>query len=854
MFSIQDIRVEHQISNRENPVITDRPDPRFTFWLNSDRGDFALRSASIQAGDWKCEVTDPLNIQYDGPALEPLTEYRVRVEAQDDRGETAAAETVFQTGRMGMPWKGDWIGDERNRVKSPESPAPTIFHRRFHVQRECQELRIFATALGIFDLYLDGSRINNDYFAPGFTNYEADLQYTVHTVRGLAEGDHELAAVVAAGWACGRTTHVDNTNKSVSLQTAERPALLGEFHLIYSDGETEIFGTDPSFEVTSDGPLRFADFYDGEVYDARKKPEDLIWYPAAVQKTKVYPEITVRCGCHVTAREILTPVGWQEGPDGELIVDFGQNIAGVVAMQIRGKEGQEIVIRHAEALEHGKLYVQNLRSAKQMVRYICRDGEQEYSPRFTYMGFRYIGIRGAKKEEIDVKAIAVYSALENIGSFRCSNEDLNQLQSNLVWSGKDNFVDIPTDCPQRDERQGWTGDIALFSPTACFNFDMSLFLEKWLRDLTTEQTGTGAIPFVIPARKGVTPTMTTSCWGDCSILVPWALYQANGDKSILRRQYPSMKKYLADVKRWAALSLPIYGSAYILKLPFQFGDWCAPYGSVPDWLKKGPWVGTAYFYHSSRIMAQIAGILEKKEDSRRYLEQADKIRRAFRKAFTDGKGRLKEEFQTAYVLALAFGLAEENERPVMAERLKALIRENGGNLSTGFTATPFLLFALADNGCSDEAYKLLLKDTDPSWLYQVRHGATTLWEQWGAVQEDGSIKEASLNHYAYGSVGGFFYRRICGLDMLDAGYRRFAVKPVPGGDLAWAECEHHSPFGLIKVRWDRTEDSFVLKVTVPAGTECEVTMPGGEHYTVRNGSHMFELDLLRHTVRYTAVS
>ena len=528
-----------------------------------------------------------------------------------------------------------------------------------------------------------------------------------------------------------------------------------------------------------------------------------------------------------------------EAPSGERIADFGQNIAGVLSFRVKGKAGQEIVFRHAETLDHGELYVQNLRSAKQELRYTCREGEQAYSPRFTYMGFRYVGIRGVRKEDIESKAIAVYSDLEAVGSFRCSNDDLNQLQSNLSWSGRDNFVDIPTDCPQRDERQGWTGDIALFSPTACFNFDMSRFLEKWLRDLASEQTATGAIPFVVPARKGVTPTMTTSCWGDSCILVPWAVYQANGDKTLLSRQYPSMKKYLADVQRWAALSLPLHGSPYILRFPFQFGDWCAPYGALSDWLKKGPWIGTAYFYHSSVIMSRIAAILGREKDAQHYKNLSEQIRTAFRKAFTDGKGRLKKEFQAGYVLALAFGLAEGEERRVMAERLWALIKENGVHLNTGFTATPFILFALADNGFADEAYELLLQDTRPSWLYAVRQGATTIWERWDSLREDGSIEESSLNHYAYGAVGDFFYRRICGLEAIEPGYRRFAVKPVPGGGLTWAECAHKCPYGLIKTRWEKTENAFRLTVSVPVGASAEITMPSGKNYTTGSGDYEF---------------
>ena len=839
MLTINEIRIENQ-GDGDAAVITDRARPRFSFSMTSDRRAAALRSASIEVNGWKKEVRDQLNIQYAGPALEPFQTYSVRVTARDDAGEEAAAERLFQTGRLELPWAGKWISDAGYRIESPNSPVPMLFRRTFAVSKPVKWFRVLATAMGIYDLMLDGERINRDYFAPGFTDYRAHLQYGCYEVHDLQPGEHVFTAVVAGGWAVGRTTNVANTNQSVSQRSAQRQALLAELRLQYEDGSTEVIGTDERFEVTEDSPWRFADFYDGEVYCADWDPSAAVWRPAAEEKLKVRPAIRARYGEAVMAHEVLEPVAWSRAPSGELICDFGQNIAGVVSVKLTGTAGQEIVFRHAEALENGELYVQNLRSAKQTVTYICRDGEQEYSPRLTYMGFRYVGITDIDQKDLEIRAIVVYSDVESIGSFRCSNEDLNQLQSNLVWSGKDNFVDIPTDCPQRDERQGWTGDIALFASTACFNFDMGRFLDKWLLDMKSEQGKTGSIPFVIPSRRGVTPSITTSCWGDSSILVPYTLYRSTGDTGILRRQYPVMKKYLADVRRWAALSFPKYKSPYIFQLMFQFGDWCAPYGSVPDWLKKGPWVGTAYYANSCRIMSEIAGVLGKEKDSKHYADLADKIGEAFRKVFLEEDGRLKEEFQTGYVLPLYFRLADEKTRRVMAQRLWALIEENGVHLNTGFTATPYILFALADNGFAEEAYSLLLQDTDPSWLYQVWHGATTMWEQWGAVQEDGSIKEASLNHYAYGAVGDFFYRRICGLEPVEAGYRRFQVKPIPGGDLQFAECEYRCPFGIIRVRWERDNEKFRLWVTVPVSTICEVVMPNGERKTIGSGEYEFE--------------
>lgn len=737
-------------------------------------------------------------------------------------------------------WQGVWISDPDYRIKSPASPIPMVFRRRFSADRPIALLRVFATAMGIFDVLMDGTRIGEAYFSPGFTDYDSHLQYVVYEVKDVPAGVHTLIAVVAGGWAVGRTTHVDNTNKSKSKVSADRQALLCDLEITYADGHIETIGTDGQYEVTEQSPWRFADFYDGEIYDARIDFDGIAWKPAAPEKLRVHPKLCERYGLPVVAHEILKPVAWIQTPSGEWIADFGQNLAGIVSFEINGTAGQTVVIRHAEAVENGELYTQNLRSAKQTLTYLCRDGKQTYSARFTYMGFRYIGVSGASPDFLSIKAVALYSDLKPIGAFRCSDGDLNRLQSNLVWSGKSNFVDIPTDSPQRDERQGWTGDIALFAPTACFNFDMGAFLKKWLLDLRTEQTALGAIPFVIPSRKGVTPAITTSCWGDACISVPWALYLSNGDEDILSMMYPTMKRFLGDVRRWAALSLPVYGSPYILKLPFQFGDWCAPKGGVPDWLKRGPWVGTAYFYRSCCLMSRIAAILGKREDSHRYAVLSEKVEAAFFRVFTDGTGRMKREFQTAYVLPLYFGMGTERQRAVMADRLRFLARENGFHLDTGFTSTPYLLFALADNGYKDEAYRLLLQDTDPSWLYQVRHGATTMWENWDSVQPDGTIRESSLNHYAYGAVGDFFYRRICGLEMIEPGYRRFAVKPIPGGGLDWAECEHKCPYGRIKTRWEKADGRFCLSVTVPFGTICDVTLPSGEQHTIGSGNYEFE--------------
>ena len=830
MLRIAEIRTENAPR-----CVTDRRHPAFGFSLESDREGAALEHAVIRVNGWETETTEQTGVVYGGEKLQPFTEYTVSVEAWDNFGEHAAAEGSFATGRLGTPWKAGWITDASGTFPEKTSPPPFTFRRGFSCPGRVKKAWVTSTALGIYELRINGRKAGEDYFAPGLTSYPHILQYQVYDVTGLLEEKNELEAVVGCGWAAGRFTY-----DSVSAITCDRQAFLMELFVEYEDGARDRIVTDSRWEVTRGGNYRFGDFYDGEIYDAGVKAEEIVWKRADPVKPKVCPRLAAGYGAAVKAHEILSPVNVFTAESGERIYDFGQNFAGVISLKIHGaKEGQKIVVRHAEALEKGELWTVNLRSAKARAVYICREGDQEYSPRLTYMGFRYAGIRGIEEEQVEVRGIALYSDLEAIGKFSCSNGDLNRLFSNVVWSAKSNFVDIPTDCPQRDERLGWTGDIALFAPTACRLFDMSRFLDKWLLDMRLEQGAGGGVPFVIPKQGSKTPTVATACWGDSCILVPWALYQASGDLAVLRRQYPAMKKFMRAAKRWAGFLAVGRDRRRIWKWLFGFGDWCAPYGGVKDWLARGQWVSTAYWAHSCDLMARIAELLGFLEDSRRYRKLFDEIRAAYRKIFTDGRGRLKEEFQTGYVLPLAFHMVEGREREAMTENLCRLIREAGGHLNTGFPGTPWILFALADSGRTEEAYRLLLQDTPPSWLYQVKAGGTTTWEQWDVYEADGTLKEASLNHYAYGAVAEFFFRGICGLEPLEGGYRKFAVKPLIGGGLTEARCEEKTPYGNIRVEWRLEQETGEMHLTieVPVSTECEAVLPDGTARILGSGRH-----------------
>ena len=602
--------------------------------------------------------------------------------------------------------------------------------------------------------------------------------------------------------------------------------------------------------MTTAGNVRFADFYDGETYDATVALDEAPLKQADEIRLSFTPNISARIGCPVTAHQRMEPVRYFTDPDGEDIYDFGQNFAGVVHLEINGEQGQTVTVRHAEVLYKGRLSTNSLRTAKAAITYTCKAGHQVYSPRLTYMGFRYVGIRGIASDKVKVTAYALYSDIEEVGSFLCSDPMLNKLQSNILWSGRSNFVDIPTDCPQRDERMGWTGDLSVFAPTACFDFDLSRFLEKWLRDVRSEQGRLGGIPFVVPRQGDIWPVVPTACWGDACIIVPWAEYMARGSKALLEKQYPCIRRYLAAVKHWAGL-FSFGEKRYIWKLPFQFGDWCAPEGSPKEWMKKGAWIGTAFYAYICGLASQIAAVLGHEKDADDYRALQKKISKAYLHTFTDGEGRLREEFQTGYVLPIYFDMADTATQWRMAEHLARLVHECGDHLSTGFTGTPFLLFALADHGQAETAFKLLFQDTCPSWLYEVKHGGTTFWEGWKAVPPDnaerGLLPEdsddgQSFNHYAYGAVGDFLYRWVVGLEPVQAGWKHFRVKPLLGGGVIWAEATHKTPYGLIRTRWEIQNGRFTVTVEVPISATCEIVLPNGQTQTVSSGSHQAAQD------------
>ena len=847
MLTIREIRID----NCAEGCITDKR-PNIRFALQSDTPGESLKSAQITSGAWSISTTDQVNNLYGGQ-MNPFTTYPVHIRAEGISGETAEGEASFTTGRMDTPWEGKWITDESYSYPEKLSPRPMVFRKSFAAGKEICKAWINATALGIYELDINGKKVGEDYFSPGFTSYAHQIQYQTYDIKDLLSSENCIKATVAGGWAAGSFTY-----HRLSHISCDRQAFLCEIFLTYTDGTFDRIVTDESWEVTEDSPFLMAEWYDGETFDACFDEKTAVWKKVDVTSPRGTPRLLAQYGDPVRIMGTMHPICVSKAPSGEIIYDFGQNFSGIVSIRLKnGKRGQTVVLRHAEVLHKGELFVKSLRTAKATLTFHCIDGEQTYTPRFTYMGFRYVGMTGADADDLELKAYVLHSDFDTIGSFECSNPLINRLNENIRWGGWSNFLDIPTDCPQRDERQGWTGDLAVFASTACFNFDLSRFLDKWLLDLSSEQGKNGSIPVVIPRQGDRMPPLVTACWGDSCILVPWAEYLARGNVELLRRQYPVMKRFLKAVKKWAGAFSLTPNSCLIWKLPFQYGDWCAPGETIQQWIGKGKWVATAYYANSCGILAQIAQLLGEEDDAAYFSKLKMKIAKAYREVFTDKKGNLKKEFQTGYVLPLHFGMTEDTETEKMAENLVRLLRENGNRLATGFPSTPYLLFALSDHGYLDAAYDVLLQEECPGWMYEVKAGGTTIWERWDGLRADGSINTGDLadgqekddggmisfNHYANGAVGDWLYRRVAGIEPICGGYKEFKVAPMPGGGLTYARAEVRTPYGKVLSDWKIVDSVFDLTVEVPVSTTCHLTLPDGGQATLHSGCHHFSVSV-----------
>lgn len=836
--------------NRIAPIGIDNEKPRFSWKLESDKQNVVQTAYQIVVKNTHNIVWDTLKvisdqsayIEYSGIRIEPQTQYSVSITVWDNHDEQTTGNTYFETGLM-KGFGADWI---THTLPENTEPCP-VFKKTFNCDKKIEYARIYSTALGIYDLELNGRRVSQDYFAPGWTSYSKRLQYQAYDVTEYLADENELKATIGNGWYKGNFAFEGRANIYGS-----RAALILEIHLTYADGTKETISTDESWQCST-GEVLYSEIYHGETVD--KNITDTGWLPvikydydkSIIIAQEVEP---VRITKRLPAIELIIT------PKGETVVDFGQNLTGFVEFVSECSKGDRITIRHAEVLDkEGNFYTTNLRTARATDRFTCSGKKEIYRPRFTFHGFRYICIEGMEGE-IDIskiRACVLHTDMPETGAFECSDELINQLQQNIQWGQRGNFLDVPTDCPQRDERLGWTGDAQVFAATAAFNFDVSLFFSKWMRDLAADQGADGAVPYVIPdplVRENGKVRSSTA-WGDAAVIIPWTIYNAYGNIEILERQYKSMKAWVDYLANEA-------GNRYLWNTGTHFGDWLGldmeQYytnrrfsNNAATGATDKHYIASAFFAYSTELLIKTAEVLGKKEDAEYYKKLHKNIIDAFRKEYITKNGRLVCETQTGMLLALKFNLIEEEHRNDLVKRLVENIERHNMQMVTGFVGASYLCPVLTDSGCHEIAGKLLLQTDYPSWLYPVTKGATTIWERWNGIKPDGSFETPemnSFNHYAYGAIGEWMYGSLLGIKAAKPGYKRITIAPKPIEGINYAKGSLDSIYGLISISWVKNNKYIKLEATVPVNCTAEVILPGKEEkITIGSGFSTFNFEV-----------
>jgi alpha-L-rhamnosidase len=722
--------------------------------------------------------------------------------------------------------------------------------------------RLAATAHGIYDARLDGQRVTDSVLNPGWDSYERRLQFQMFDVLSLLRGTeddapklrrHRLEVTLAGGW-----WHGNLGFSGMNANYGDELALVAELTLIYSDGYVEVHGSGPDWTATL-SKITSASLYNGQSEDRRLTPGD----PMAVHVAQFDREALVaESGVPISRHEVFRPIKIWRSPSGKTLVDFGQDLVGWIKLIIPASTpaGTTITLRHAEVLERGELGTRPLRAARATDKITVGGGEQTvFEPVFTYHGFRYAQVDGWPGEigASNLEAVAVYANMPQTGSFECSQQLVNQLIHNSLWSQKGNFLAVPTDCPQRDERLGWTGDIAAYAPTACFQFDVSGFLNNWLMDLQAETVNgaSGYVPYVVPDvfrratadHSEVLQTGPVAVWGDAAVWVPQALWNAYGDKSQLARQYPGMVAHLRSVER-------VLSQTGLWDTGFQFGDWLDPDAPPDDPAAAKADAGvvaTACLYRSAVFTAKAAEIIGNAHEAEHWRSLAARVRAAFLEHYVDVDGTVRSDCATVYALAIHFGLLDgavkgrpaDEVRSAAGDRLSRIVKNHGYRVSTGFAGTSYVTWALSETGHIDDAYRLLLEEDCPSWLYPPRMGATTIWERWDSLLPNGEINPGemtSFNHYALGSIADWIYQVVLGIRAASPGYQQVLIRPTPGPGIHWAKGSYDSPHGRITVAWDAGDDQpFHLDVTIPDDISAIIILPDGGQHRVVGGQHLY---------------
>lgn len=791
--------------------------------------------------------------------LEPCVRYYWRVHVWTDGGDILSPAAWFETSKLTQPWEGAWITPDG--LEDPN--IHPLLRKGFQLRQDIAQARLYICGLGLYEAEINGQRVGDEYLTPYCNSYNNWIQYQTFDVTGhLTKGDNVVAAMLGNGWYKGRF----GFERHEGGHYGDSFALLCELVVTYQDGSKEIIASDESWK-SAPSHILDSNIYDGELQDARlaltgwssTALEDCDW--AGVRLIDIdFQLLEARRSLPVRIKEELTPVQVIRTPKGETVLDMGQNMVGWVRFKNKAPEGSRIFLQYGEEMQHDCFYRENLRSAKAEFTYISSGLPEEVQPHFTFYGFRYVKVEGwpGEVKAEDFTGCVVYSDLEQIGQIETSNPMINRLFLNALWGQKGNFLDVPTDCPQRDERMGWTGDAQVFSGTACFNMDADAFYHKFLHDLAKEQTwlGGGMVPHVVPlfglGRQGENGFLTGgSCaWSEAATVIPWNLYLHYGDKAILEQQLDSMKDYVDYIRRQD-------NGSRLWNTGFHFGDWLAldgegefnAYGGTPTDL-----IATAYYAYSSDLVAKAAKALGREDLFEEYAQLAEEVRKAFCEEFVSPRGRLTSDTQTSYIVALYMNLVPEAFRPRLIEALKANLEKNNNYLKTGFVGTPYLCRVLSENGCNDLAYQLLLNEEFPSWLYAVKLGATTIWERWNSLLPDGTFGELgmnSLNHYTYGSIAEWMYRNMCGIHPLEEapGFRKVRLAPQPDARLTYAKATLNSAAGKYESGWRYEADKLHYRFGIPFHAEAELVLAHEDTSTVTVNGTLLESTGLEYSLK-----
>ncbi len=825
--------------NRVNPYGIDIAKPRFTWQFESGKRNvvqtaYELKVTSGKSTVWstgRVNSSQSVQVMYNGQALKSGTRYTWQVRSWDNDGKVSpwSKPAVFQMAFLDpSDWKAKWI-QPGYEEKENERPSP-LMRKEFNLSKKnIASATAYITSHGMYVASINGQRVGDAYLTPGWTAYKTKLQYQAYDVTAmLRQGRNAIGIMLGNGWYRGIIGYMNNVNvygKDISL--------LCQLDIVFKDGSKESVISDGSWKCST-GEVVYSEIYNGETIDNRLEKtgwtnpgfKDSGWSPV---REASFPQIKLMATINEPVRkhETFVPLKVIKTPSGDTVLDYGQNLVGWVVLKVTGKSGDKIVLSHAEALDKdGDFYIDNLRHAKAQDVYILKGGAEEvFEPHFTWHGFRYLKIQGYPGEikPENFIAVALYSDMETTGTFITSNTLINQLQHNIQWGQKGNFLDVPTDCPQRDERLGWTGDAQVFSRTAAFNMNVNSFFDKWLGDLAADQME-GAVPYVVPNVLG--NSGNSAGWADAATIIPWNMYLVYGDKGLLEQQYPSMKAYVESIRKIARNDLWNTG--------FHFGDWLF-YRPEDDNDGRSAvtdkyLIAQCFYARSTEILVKSAELLGKKEDADFYSSLLQRIKDAFVREYMTASGRLVSGTQTAYVLALNFDMLPENFREQAAARLAENIQAYNLHLTTGFLGTPYLCHVLSRFGYNDLAYKLLLQEDYPSWLYPVKMGATTIWERWDGIKPNGTFQTPSmnsLNHYAYGAIGDWMYRVMAGIDTYEGepGYRHSIIKPRIGGGFTTASAGFESYYGRLSSAWKVEDDRMVFDIEIPPNTTSDIFIP-----------------------------